>query len=332
MMASYYLTKVREVTWTEWKDEFEALFDLIGGWLFGAAIDHGAGDPFLPENYVAFVDRRGKEHARLPDINGFYMLECLVRRGLGIALDPDVVHHLDEFGNGTVCGWWKRKDIVRGKSFFVGRRPTKVVHDVDDTAWWCKLRKVPAGDAQLQPFLSEDSLPRRFHEAALRCGSDARYILRTWEKRDWHKWDCDLLCMANMITALPLEGTRLQARVFEENAGLINGAISSGWYEELMMYYEPKVVGACLLLLYDREHRPYLTDVSRRVLQAAIERDLARLDREELCSRWAGDDRKTYIHGYNLCWRNSVLPRLLASYARRHLLTNELRRLVGGAS
>ncbi|WP_394829100.1 hypothetical protein [Pendulispora albinea] len=321
---SYYLTKAREVTWTEWKEEFSALFDLLAGWLFGATINHAAEESFRAQNYVAFVDRRGIERARLADINGFYMLECLVKRGLGVPLDPEVVQHLAQFGNGTLCGWWKRDTLASGKSYFKGRRPVKIVHDVDDTAWWLKLRGVPATDAHLLPFLSQDSLPSGFYEAARACGADPRFILRTWEKREWHKWDCDLLCMANMISALPrgdeAASTELQARVFQENARLINAAVASD-YEALMMYYEPKVVGAFLLLFYDREHRPFLTDRSREVLGRAVERDLARLDREELGSRWAGDDRNTYIHGYNLQWRNAVLPLLFATYTRRHLLS-----------
>ncbi|UJR84164.1 hypothetical protein [Sandaracinus amylolyticus] len=315
----YWLEKLFEIKWTEIRDELVAVADEVGGWLVGAPIDESAAQPFDPGNYVVFVDRRGTVRARLHDLNGFHLLETLIRRGLSLAIDRELEQHLAEFGDGTLCGWWKESQLTSGRPYFRGRRPTKIVHDVDDTAWWLKYRGRPAGDEQLRPFLSRDTLPRRFHDAAIEAKVDRRFVLRTWEHADWHKWDCDLLCMANMITALPEDGNELQRRVFEENQKLINASIP-GRYLDLMMYYEPKVVGVFLLLFYDRAHRPFLTERSRDVLRRHLERELDQLESNEIRSRWAGDERLTYVHGYNLQWMNATLPGLCVDYSKRFLL------------
>jgi hypothetical protein len=326
---SYYLQKAREVTWAELRDELSLMLDQWAGGIWGAPIDHDEAHPWSEDNHVAFVDRRRVTRARLPDINSFLLLDALLRRALRSPPDPRTEAEVAQFGAGGLCGWWKDEVLRTGRRLFRGRRPLRLDFDVDSASWGAKYRRHTLDDDILKRFLSKDSLPRRFHGLAADLGVDHRFILRTWARPAWHKWDCDLICMANAISALRDPLTETQQHVFEQNQRLINGLIPEHC-RSLMMYYEPKVYGVFLLLFYDREHRRFLTDDARAHLVDLLRSEREALAGPELRSRWAGDDSLTYLHGFNLVWNNRTIPPLSSIYADRYLLAaSQLRCLPG---
>ncbi|MFO0574297.1 MAG: hypothetical protein U1A78_09875 [Polyangia bacterium] len=312
--------KLGEVTWSEYREAFLYAVDHACGWLAGVEVNEAAAEIYRPGYHIRFIDRSGAVRHRLQDVNGFLFLEALLLRALGREVPPSLDHHLQEFGRGPVFGYWKPHHIKAGRPFFKNRRPIKIAADVDDTAWAMKYYQIFARAPSLSPFLSRDSMPQRFDDLAQAAQVRRETILRTWDNPDWHKWDCDVVCIANMISSISPQATGLERDVFEHNARLLDEAVRTG-YVHLMRYYEPKVFGTFLILFYDREYRPFLSDSARDVLRTDLARHIKALRTQPLLSRWDGDDALVYLHGYNLCWCCEDLPRFCAEYADRNLLT-----------
>ncbi len=306
--------KLGELTLSECWDDMVLAWDQLIGLLCGAAVDESAADVWTGDNYVAFVNRHGQIATKLPEVNGFLLLQALLLRTLGQPISLELQTAITGFGGPEgLFGFWNEELMVKGRPYFRGRRRVRIYPDIDDTGWGIKLLGQYASLDHLRPFLSKDSLPEGFAQIAEQARVDRRLILRTWANADWHKWDCDLCCISNLISSIPVSaGGQLQA-VFAENQRLVNAAIHAGC-QNLMMYYEPKIFGVFLLLFYDHAFRPFLDDQARHQLQQELHEGHQSLLDQALSSRWAGDDRITYLHGLNLRYYNTTIPALCARY------------------
>lgn len=138
-------------------------------------------------------------------------------------------------------------------------------------------------------------------------------ILRVWINPEWQD-DWDMIAIANAVAYFRPQSEKMKNSL-RDSKKLINQLIRTKEYSHYFHYYEPKIAGTALLLLYHYYGNHYLDPDNEAILLKEYQFQKNELKGRPLISRWGGGaeggDEEDWIGGYNLVTVNTNISRLL---------------------
>lgn len=277
-----------------------------------------AEDKVVDYNYVHFI-WQGEVVGKIMEKNGWLLLEMFLETVLEKEHDPILEDYLQLHNPSGPNGWWTDDFMRTGKKYFKGKESVQLFHDSDDSAWVHKIHGKSVSDEIAQLFISDEALPSSFDATCKEIECNRSLIIRVWSSIDWHD-DIDIIVGANMITSLNNESV-FQRKILLENVRFINHLIENKNVNEFFKYYEPSYVGVGLLLLYDREYVPFLSERSRKILKERLREEWDISLSPSLVARWGGGE--DIFYGCIIATVNERVPLLLRQYMKEQSLLGE---------
>lgn len=268
----------------------------------------------LKHNYIVFLDKNDKIHGELKEINGWLLLEGVLKKNLGIPIDSDLSGAIESFGRNKLIGWWPEKEMPLGKNYFPGEEPVQLYPDSDDTGWAYRYYGDYIQEDIIKSFTSYSPLPGVFPQLCQDINCQRQYIVRSWSEAEWHD-DVDLVGISSFITMMNINSS-LAKKVFEENKKLINFAIESREIDDYFKYYEPKSTGYFMILFHDEQGPQFLTEKSKNILFSKLRNALPELKKASLGARWGGG--ADWFYGCMILTLNDNIPKLMRQYADKY--------------
>lgn len=268
----------------------------------------------LKHNYIIFLDENDKIQSKLVEINGWLLLEGILKKDLEIPIDSDLSRAIDSFGHNKLIGWWPEKEMSLGKNYFPGKEPVWLYRDADDTSWIHHYYKNTIPEHITRNFVSMVPLPPDFKQLCSDAECDQKHIVRIWSETSWHN-DIDLITTAALISTMNTNSA-LSKKIFEENKKLINFAIENREIDDYFKYFEPKSTGYFLLLYYDQEGSQFLTKKAKNILSSKLKNTLKELLAEPLVAQWGGGTE--WIHDCMIYFLNEKIPKLMYQYTNQY--------------
>ncbi len=270
----------------------------------------------FPDNYIKFSRNQRQLNEKFYEINGWLLLKNILLKKMGTPQTTKFEDILLSFENTKgIYGWWPDKYMKKGKEYIKDMPPVYLAPDLDDTAWIYKHKGVNLPAPIVERFTSDLDLPDEYLGICHELSCDEDYILRVWGTRGWSE-DIDIVVIANALTSIEPTNPFLN-KVIEENTRLINHIIENYNFSDYFKYFEPKVSGVALLLFYDSEFQPYLSNASRQILIDYLKKNIQQLNDGPIVSRWgAGED---VFYGLNIVTFNDQVSSLLYEFSREYL-------------
>lgn len=272
----------------------------------------------FPHNYIFFQNRQGEQTQILSEVNGWLLLEAWLMKINGEAWSPELQKALEGWPSDQLSGWWPADVMEVGRRYLKGEDSFLLSPDIDDSIWRWMLANSQPSDEQMAVFLpnrreeTEDNL--KMIQLCQRHGChQSETILRVWANPEWQD-DWDMIAIANAVAYLQPQSTKMKSAL-QDSKKLINQLIRTKEYPHYFHYYEPKIAGTALLLLYHYYGHPYLDADNKAILLKEYQAQKRELTERPLISRWGGGveggDDEDWIGGYNLVTVNNNISRLL---------------------
>lgn len=260
-------------------------------------------------NYVIFKSQKNKYQTKLVEINGWLLLEAVMKKSLKIPISPELANTVKSFRSDDLFGFWPQESMQNGKPYFLNE-PFKIYYDSDDTAWGYRYYGNFINESILKTFLSDKPLSDHFYKACIKIDCNQKYIIRVWNNVDWRS-DIDIVVIADVITMLNMS-SNLSKKVFDDNKKLINFIVENEEITNYFKYFEPNSAGYFLLLFYDHQGPNFLTEPAKKFLIQKFKDSFHELSSEPLSYSELSDDDCTII------WSNEHIPKLMQQYAKRY--------------
>ena len=265
-----------------------------------------------PYNYVIVINRMNQVKGVVFERNGWLILQSLLspytrmNKYERIIWNPAGPKKTDGF-----LSWWPG---VKQKLYFSNKDPLAVDYHVDVTMWMLKRGKNLLAEKRLKSFLGVAALDQPFQKACADVSCQSDFIVRASQPSASQR-SMDILTMANVLSSLE-PNTKYAHVVKEENQRLINHIIENLDYPSFMPYIEPVVVEEFLLLFYDQEFIPFLTEKARARLRQSFQKKYAGLGSSPAGLLMTAEGES--IAHTQVVAVNHVLPVLMVEYAREH--------------
>lgn len=272
----------------------------------------------FPHNYIFFQNRQGEQTRTISEVNGWLLLEAWLIKLNGETWTPDLQKVLEKWPADQLSGWWPADVMEVGRRYLKGEEAFVLSPDIDDSVWRWLLAGYQPTDVQMGVFLpsmeeeAEDNI--KMIQLCLRHGcQQSESILRVWSNPEWQD-DWDMIAIANAVAYFKPQSEKMK-NALRDSKKLINQLIRTKEYPHYFHYYEPKIAGTALLLLYHYYGNSYLDPDSEAILLKEYQAQKKELQDRPLISRWGGGaeggDEEDWIGGYNLVTVNNNISRLL---------------------
>jgi len=274
-------------------------------------------------NFTIIMDEKYEILKTLHDNTGWLLLEAELKSTLGIKISPKFEKIINRFeGKGDLWGWWPEDIIQNPRHYFNASPPTLIVVDIDDTSWGHKLKGKTIPESIISQFIFDQKLPKVFRPVCQEIGCRRDRLIRIWRENELYsqiQLDTNIVVTANTIASMDTqsEGNKL---IFEENKKFINHIIENYPYRDFYEWYDPKVTGIFLMLYYDAEYQPFLSEKARGILFNDLRKDYQDLRHAPLSCIW-GIGESTYGSlPYKFKEINEKVPSLMIEYLKKKWL------------
>jgi len=276
----------------------------------------------FPHNYVIFTDKDFNFVQSVTEINGWLMLEIILRQKLKLPITDKILNLVEGFNVGNdIYGWWPKEIMNKGIPYYMTTAPTKTEPDADDTGWAHKVLGKLINDVSLVPFLSDkpfSKYSKNFKEVCAEIHCHKNLVLRIWPA-DYQN-EINIVVIANVLASLDRSTPKNQL-LYEENKRLLNYIIENKEYRKYYRYYDPLITGVFLLLFFDNQYNPYLTQNSRKILSRDLRENYTNLKDASLAAK-VGVREETFknFYGMNLSAQNDLIPNMMYYFTIKHYL------------